>query len=507
VLAMADVYDTAYWYRIESFAGVDITGASDSTAGLQAAINAVPDGATILFPRACTLKLSSTITVTARTHLRLIGGPFVNTVVPGAAAGDAPNLLWNGAANGTMFDFESCFNPSISGFNFTSNVAINCFLNFDGTGINGVTGTAGNVQFCSTTNPTTNGNHVAVQISKTATNNQENYVVSWNSFTGFSAASRYSLLGVVNNGSANLACSDNPFSAGDVGRRVRVTYSVPAGHSATEGIIDTTIQTFTDSGHVVMAASSTFTQSNCTVHVGESFGKGIVVGNSQNSKHHKFDYNVPTNCAAAIEVPNGSFSVHHLNGEANDIGIKVGAGVVESCLIDFYESEADLVGISAAASVVPLAITNSRLDNNKQQGNGFLQLGGIVNITNCAGVAAVPTTNQVLAAMLSHVNISSSGNNFNISKGQAGFSIINGYPYGASGWITNNDQWDGNPEGSSERGPTNFNQLPSNPSPGMKWLIADSTTATVGAAIAGGGGNQVFAMRGTSNWIVVAPIP
>src|SRR4029077_17947453 len=102
-------------------------------------------------------------------------------------------------------------------------------------------------------------------------------------------------------------------------------------------------------------------------------------GNSQNSKHHKFDYNISNFNAIVIDVPNGSFSVNHLNGNKDDIGIRVGAGVVEPCEINFFESEHNLVGISVQPSVVPLFLRSCRFANDVQAGNGFLQLGGVVN--------------------------------------------------------------------------------------------------------------------------------
>lgn len=497
-------------YNIQGFAGIDITGATDSAAGLQAAINGVPDGSTILFPVGCTLKLNSMITVLSRTHLSLIGKPLGPNVVPGAAGGDSAAFVWNGPANGTMFLFKSCFNPYVCGFRFSSNVAVDRFLSFDFTGLSSVTGTAPHVFYNSFQTPGANANFVAVYISETSTTNMENAIVSWNSFNGFGSTSRYSVTGSVSTASSTVTISSGTsFSAGDVGKRIRITYATPAGHIATDALIDTTISSFTSASAVVLASgNAAFTQSNCTVHVGECFGTGIKVGNSQNSKHHKFDYNISQGCAVVVDVPNGSFSMNHLNGVFDDIGVRVGGGVVEPCEINFFESEHNMVGISIFGSSVPVMLRSCRMANDNQAGNGYFQLAGIVNMENCGGVSATPSTNQALVAISgasSFLRLNSKGGTYNCTPAQFGVLSISGYPAGASGMLSQNDKFDnGTQLAQLMLHSNNFFFLPPTPILGMLAIVEDSTTAMVGAPIAGSGGNRVLTWHNGVNWVVLA---
>jgi hypothetical protein len=524
-VAVADPYDTNYWYRVESFAGIDTTGATDSTTGLQNAINAVPDGGTLLFPRSCTLLLSSTITVTSRTHIKLIGLQFGTNTDPGALAGDTPKFLWNGTANGIMFYFRSCFSPTIWGFDFESNVAINRYLKFDETAVGGVTGTAGNVQWCTLSNPTANASFRGVSISETSTSNQENYTVANCNINGFGGASLYSKVGGTSNGTKTITASNNPFSAGDVGKRIRISWGGNA--STAGGFIDDVIATFTNSGQVSITTNNApSTQSNVTIHVGQGYGCGIYAGPSQNAKHHKFDLITSLHSQYIIVCAGGSFSAHHILGEGDDYSVVVGHDLdgsnnigastglmTEPVLIDFLESEASLCGIYGGG--VAMTISNARIENTKQFGNGFFQLEGDVRITGSGPITVAPTTNQTVVSVVGssisaqYLGITSVGNNWGNQPSVVGYDFANSYQFGASRWIAVNDRWDDTRASPLMIGGfKQFSSLEPNPSIGSFALISDANVGTWGSAIsAGGGGHSVLAwFDSNGKWSVFGQI-
>lgn len=494
----------AHFKSFEDFGAVG-DGTTDDTAAIQAAIDGTADGGVILAYPGKSYSLTSTINIFSRTHLRLIGLPFGNNVVPGAATADSPKFLWNGAANGIMFYLKSCFNPCVWGFNFNSNVAINRYLKCDLTGLSGVTGTAGNVQCNSFINPTANTSFIAVSISETSTTNQENYVVSWNNFQGFGSTSLACRDGVITSGSPNIASASTPFTSGMVGKRARVSY--------VGGILDTTVLIFTDSGHIVLAANAAANQTGCTVHIDQCYGIGIFSGNSQNAKHHKFDNNVSLHMAIVIQVEGGSFSVNHLNGEGDDIGIMVGYSAIgtatshmtEPCEINFFESEANLIGVYGTASI--LTMRNCRIDNSLQQANGFFQLGGFSNFFNCGPVTDTShETNQIVVARIGGDggagNIYSMGNVWADTPAHVGITVWNEYPHGAASWIAL-DWWDNDHTAVILGKSSDFADLPPNPVLGMETWIDDSSTATWGATISGSGGNLVKAVYNGTNWTVI----
>src|SRR5947209_8384136 len=57
-----------HYTTVSDLSGIDCSGATDSTAGLQ---NAITGGAVLKFPLGCRIVLSNTITVRSRSHVKL----------------------------------------------------------------------------------------------------------------------------------------------------------------------------------------------------------------------------------------------------------------------------------------------------------------------------------------------------------------------------------------------------------------------------------------------------
>lgn len=94
--------------------GADPTGNIDSTAAIQAAIDSVGSDDTILFPVG-TYKITSTLTYTGSpgNAITLSGGAFPGRGKTGA------NLLWAGAAGGTMMSFTTANNSLVKNLSFS----------------------------------------------------------------------------------------------------------------------------------------------------------------------------------------------------------------------------------------------------------------------------------------------------------------------------------------------------------------------------------------------------
>src|ERR1019366_7985727 len=179
--------------------------------------------------------------------------------------------------------------------------------------------------------------------------------------------------------------------------------------------------------------------------------------------------------------------------------------MTEPCEINFYESEADLIGVYGGATI--LTFRNCRVENDHQQANGFFQLGGFANFFNCGPVTdTAHTTNQIVVARIGGDggggNIYSMGNNWGDTPTHVGLIIWNEYQYGAASWIAL-DWWDSDHTAVLLGKSGNFSTLPDDPALGMETWIMDSTTATWGATISGGGGNQVKAVYNGTNWTVI----
>jgi hypothetical protein len=364
--------------------GVDCTDVADSTTAIQTWANVNPSGH-LNFPLGCDFHTSSTVTVNSGTGITISSSTFV-----GDGVGSPAKWTWKGTNGGSgcttsfsscvyVLDFEHSDHPVVQNMSFVSPGDKNCpdgFLKFDGNPGGSQIGTNGRIIGSSFSNGRcNNGNFVAVNISQTATNNHENYVVADNYVScGDSRASIYAHDGVTN-GTTTITSVTAPFTAADVGKRIRISY---AG-----GMLDTTIASFMNSSTVILAAAPSWTQNNVTVVVGTSYGIGYRNGASQNAIQQEFIHLQYSRCAVGILVRGGNVQITQPSGGASDIGIEIGGFVAQNVSIDYYASESDFQAIVLqSGAVAPISITNSRFSNGNQMANGHVLLSNAVTFIN-----------------------------------------------------------------------------------------------------------------------------
>jgi hypothetical protein len=421
--------------------GVDCTGATDSASALQTAINTVPNGGTLLFPPGCIILLGSTVSITDRDGFQMAA---YNPLFNNGDSGTVPQFVWNGTG-GIMFDIEHSDHPSIIGFSFTVNAgkSIGTFLNFDGAPPPGShIGTAGIVNYdtfslsASSANPTP----VAVSIAATTGSNHENYRITNSNFNcgAASTATQISTSGVLALGSPNLSVSSGtPFSSGQVGSPIWVAYPIssatpfPSGN----GLVFTTIKTFTDSSHVVLNANAADNVTGAQIKIGQAYGTGIYLGPGGNDLAERFLDNTFFGCHYGIYAAGGSFQVTHYGGGYGDWGIYANGGA-ENDEVDFYEAENDQRAIEFTNA--PMAtITNTRMTNVNQLADGFIKLAGNVNIISSISAFGAPPAGGVLIGNENNVGtrITSIGNEFVLTRAQVGYPLFTNQPVNSVGDI------------------------------------------------------------------------
>ena len=201
--------------------GVDCSGVRDSSKALQSAIDAMPDAGTIKFPVGCKVKLGTGITTggCAITVTDRLGVQFVSDVLVGNfGGGQTPKLEWNGNG-GTMFCVQHTDHPRFIGLSFVDDGhKIDGYLDFDGNPVRHI-GTAGQVEYSTFESTTANRNYVGVSISRTATNNHENYEINHSYFACNGQIVVRARDGVTTAGSSNVSSATANFVPGDVGAR------------------------------------------------------------------------------------------------------------------------------------------------------------------------------------------------------------------------------------------------------------------------------------------------
>lgn len=421
-------------YNVIPNPGIDCTGATDSTTGLQNLINAVPDYSIIHVPMACTLNISSTITITSRVGLTILSD------IHQRGGNSAPQFLWTGGASGVMFDYETDDHPRIEGFHFGVNGTgtIANFLKFDGSG-GAHTPTAAEVAWndfnASGQQLTACGNndcYVAVSVSPTSTQNHENYYIHDNTIECSQTTSNNSQWrandGVVNS-TTTLTSATAAFVGGDVGQRVRLTFPGTQGGYYQ----DTTIASVTNGTTAVLSVAATKSQTNVQITIGTSFGIGIQIGASQNAKHERIYANDITNCDISINVLGGSVDIKHVGGGFGGWGVFMNStfAMTESSIIEQYEQEGALRGIEVKGSSAPVSIRNSRVANANQFSDGFYKLGAYVTLDSTGAVStpsclgAHSNANSVIVGEESNPAVLTSINNtFQCLAAQVGYQYL-----------------------------------------------------------------------------------
>ena len=358
--------------------GVDCTNVADSTTAIQNYVNAHPNNTHIKFPLNCHWFTTSTITLSDAV------GPVFESETFKGSGGVTPIWSWKGSNSSSsscisnfancvyLLSFQHVEHPTVRNISFDNNGGNNCpngYLLFDGNpsghiGTNGrIIGNSFNNSGCAVPHK----EFVAVSISPTATNNQENYdVIDNNLFCSGSAASIYSRVGVTN-GTTTVTASNNPFSAGDVGKRIRISFAL--------AIFETTISAFVSSSQVTLAVAVPFTQNPVSIIVGDSNGTGIRIGSSQNTIQHRIIKLQYTNCEYGILTAGGNVQISQPTGGGSDVGILIGGFTAQNTSIDFYASESDVIAIWAeSGNVATVSITNSRFSNGSQSSSGHVNM-------------------------------------------------------------------------------------------------------------------------------------
>src|SRR5207248_11492241 len=180
------------------------------------------------------------------------------------------------------------------------------FLKFDGDPSSQI-GTSGRVIGNSFNNGNCqNADFVAVSISNTATNNHENYVVQDNVvYCGQGSASLRARDGVTN-GTTTLTSATARFVVGDVGKRIRISYS--------GGLLDTTVAAYVSATQLTLTAAPAWSQTGVTIVTGTSYGVGYRNGQSQNAIQQQFIKLQFSNCAIGIEIEGGNVQIVQPSG-------------------------------------------------------------------------------------------------------------------------------------------------------------------------------------------------
>ena len=416
-------------------AGVDCTGGSDSTTAFQNAVNAMPDGGTLWFPVGCRMKLSSTITIRSRANVA-----FRSTSPGGVGScnGKVPQILWT-ASGGTVFDFEYVDVPWIDGLSFLVSGAsayANTFLNYDRSGSNPhhKTGTAGRIyNSCFSNASNTTSDFAAIYIAPTTGDNEEDFIVDNISVScSISESALRSRDGSIGSSSTTMTSATANFVNGDAGKAIFLSYP--------GFFLQTTIASVRSATTIVLTTAPSITQSNVTIHTGQSYGYAIHVGNSANSLQHQFRNIGYFRCNKAIYMENGSADMHHISGGQSNYGVYINT-LAQNTTIDFYEFEDDQRGIELVNAAGPVLVTNTRMQNGTQFGDGFVRFSGSV-ILMSSEVFVAPPANTVLIGANGNPHLTSIGNLFTAGGINLTWSQIGYNNFGLWSPTTINDNFD-----------------------------------------------------------------
>lgn len=462
--------------------GVDCTGATDATAELQAAFDALPDDAYLVAPQGTLLKLSDPgIILTDRAGIGLISD------IRNKNQSVTPQIIWDGS-DGTMFTFTTCDHPLIAGFLFNGASGSGCpdsFIVFDGEG-GAKTPTQAKVANCSFLADAGHTAHKAIQISPTANSNHEDYEIIDCDFNGYGAADatvRRATDGVTTNSSTTLTSASATFVTGDVGKKIIISCAL--------GSLTTTIASRTNGTTVVLTDAWTLSsQTGCTIHIGTRYGTAIYQRGS-NSFATRFTNITVHDYAIGLDLGGGSNGkITNLGGGFNDLGILMDGGWD----IDRMDSESNVRAMEILAVNRPNIITGSRYDISAARADGWILLDTVANLTIIGGyIDGTPATNSLLV-----------GN----YGGQGNIVSVNNYYYpcthaqvqtNVTNWVSIQDKFsDG---GAAVK--TIFNNLPtSQPSTtGQVWL--DGSVLTIGAG-GGGGDSEIISLTQTDKGTVTS---
>lgn len=417
--------------------GVDCTNTSDSTTAIQNFFTANPNGH-LRFPLGCTFFTTSTITISSA------AGTTIDSDTPAGQAGVAlAQWQWQGTNGGTacggaatstfsscqyVLSFQSVDHPTIENIQFVapgggsgwlSDKCPDGFLLFDHNP-SGHTPTAGRVLKDFFGNGScANPNFVAVNISPTATDNHENYILNDDVTVCSNSDINMVARDGVTNGTTTVTSASAPFTSGMVGQRIRLTFDNDSNPGSTvgqsapfsNGNFDTFITGFTNSSTITVAAAVTFTETNVSIAVGQAYGTAYRNGANQNALQQVFSSVQYNFCQYGVFIAGGGVQIEQLTGFASDVGVFVGGFISQNTTEDFYAAENDYIAlIDGPGALTPFEFRNGRLSNGNQAGNGFLQIGGQdVLLQNILVEVGLPNTNSALIAPYQQAGVDALG--------------------------------------------------------------------------------------------------
>jgi hypothetical protein len=471
--------------------GVDCSGATDATAALQAAFNAMPDESNLIAPQGTLLKLSAQINVNNRVGVRLVsdGRPKNN--------GPSPQILW-AASGGTAFSFFCCDHPGVEGFLFNGASGSGCpdsWLVYDGTtGVGGGTKTPTQalVRGCSFLADSAHAGYKAIQISPTANQNHEDYEISDCDFDGYGQATGATTLrardGVATHSSTAFSSATAAFVSGDVGKRIIISCAI--------GSLTTTIASRTDGSNIVLTDAWTLaSQTGATIHIGQRYGTAIYQ-RGNNSFATRFRNIIVQNFATALDLGAGSNgSIDNIGGGFNDLAISMNGGWD----ISRYDCEGDMRGVEISAVNRPNFMRGIRIVLTNQRADGWFYFDSACNVIIEGSIRdqGPPPTNSVLFANYAGgANVVSINNVY--GDGGGGFSRSGNPTYGPrasniTNWISLGDTF---AEGWNSV-QTIFNNLPTTDPvlPGSVW--SDAGVLVLSGYTSGSSGTVSLVATGT----------
>ena len=245
----------------------------------------------------------------------------------------------------------------------------------------------------------------------------------------FGSQSNRAFDGGTTNSSTTITSATAAFVAGDVGKRIQLSYP---GY-----FLDTTIASVTNGTTAVLAAPNTASLTNVQLTIGTFYGVGINQGPSQNAKHSRFHANKITNCDVSIKVQGGSADIYHLGGGFGNIGVLFNSPNfnTDSITIAFQEQENQFRAIETHGGNAPFIIMNARTANVNQFADGFFKFGGQTTLIGTASQSQLPCGNTNANSVIVGENpsvpmiLTSIGNKFSCNPGSlvgySGFSFTN----------------------------------------------------------------------------------
>lgn len=301
-----------------------------------------------------------------------------------------------------MWDFQANQAPTVEGFFFTNTgtAHLDYFLRFDGNPSTRI-GTEAQIRYNTFTNNMANpGTFDAIPINIVSGQNHEKNVITDNDFfCSQSRSFRESDSTIINSGSPNVACglaNCTYLTDANVGDRIRVSYAT--------GIFDSTVQSITDNNHLVATSNAASNQTNARLHFRQAYGNGITIG-STNSKHNTINRNSFTQCARGINMTNGSFSLEHIGGSANDILIYIGNSS-ESTQLNYVEDENTLRDVYISNPDAPIVMNHLRNSLGiAGEFDGFIYLASGARVTITGSILQdTPGANSVVIGAASPGN-------------------------------------------------------------------------------------------------------